>query len=131
MSQVALVLLGCGIAVAAEGSLSGFGASAIIGVGAVSTPTSSQLLAVSPSRLAPVVFSIKQTAVPAGLLISGFLVPRWPTRWGGARGARHGGGLRGVRGDDAAVARTRQNAGSLTRRYLPEFGLPLPAIWRD
>jgi hypothetical protein len=45
MSQVALVLLGCGIAVAAEGSLSGFGASAIIGGGAVSTPTSSQLLA--------------------------------------------------------------------------------------
>ena len=78
MSQVALVLLGGGIAVAAEGSLPGFGASAIIGGGggAVSTPTSSQLLGrVSPSRLAPLVFSIKQTAVPAGLLISGFLVP--------------------------------------------------------
>ena len=78
MSQVALVLLGGGIAVAAEGSLPGFGASAIIGGGggAVSTPTSSQLLGrVSPPRLAPLVFSIKQTAVPAGLLISGFLVP--------------------------------------------------------
>jgi MFS family permease len=78
MSQVALILLGGGIAVAAEGSLPGFGASAIIagGGGAVSTPTSSQLLGrVSPPRLAPLVFSIKQTAVPAGLLISGFLVP--------------------------------------------------------
>jgi MFS family permease len=78
MSQVALVLLGGGMAVAAEGSLPGFGASAIIGGGgaAVSTPTSSQLLGrVSPPRLAPLVFSIKQTAVPAGLLICGFMGP--------------------------------------------------------
>ena len=78
MSQIALALLGGGIAAAAEGSLPGFGASAIIGGGgaAVSTPTSSQLLyRVSPPRLAPLVFSIKQTAVPAGLLICGFLAP--------------------------------------------------------
>ena len=78
MSQVALVLLGGGMAIAVEGSLPGFAASAIIGGGggAVSTPTSSQLLGrVSPPRLAPLVFSIKQTAVPAGLLISGFLAP--------------------------------------------------------
>src|SRR6202158_6274432 len=78
MSQVALVLLGGGMAVAAEGWLLGFGASAIIGGGgaAVSTPTSSQLLGrVSPPRLAPLVFSIKQTAVPAGVLICGFLAP--------------------------------------------------------
>ena len=78
MSQVALVLLGGGMAAAAEGSLFGFSASAIIGGGgaAVSTPTSSQLLGrVSPPRLAPLVFSIKQTAVPAGVLICGFLGP--------------------------------------------------------
>jgi hypothetical protein len=78
MGQVALVLLGGGMATAAEGSLPGFAASAIIGGGggAVSTPTSSQLLGrISPPRLAPLVFSIKQTAVPAGLLISGFLAP--------------------------------------------------------
>src|ERR1700732_360269 len=78
MSQVALALLGGGMAVAAEGGLLGFGASAIIGGGgaAVSTPTTSQLLGrVSPPRLAPLVFSIKQTAVPAGLLICGFLGP--------------------------------------------------------
>jgi hypothetical protein len=69
MSQVALVSLGGGIAVAAEGSLPGFAASAIIGGGgaALSTPTSSQLLnRVSPPSVAPLVFSIKQTAVPAG-----------------------------------------------------------------
>ena len=63
-----MALLDGGMAVAAEGSLPGFGASAIVGGGgtAVSTPTSSQLLSrVSPPRLAPLVFSIKQTAVPA------------------------------------------------------------------
>jgi MFS family permease len=78
MSQAALLLLGGGIAVAAAGSLSAFAASAIIGGGgaAVSTPTSSQLLGrVAPPRLAPLVFSIKQTAVPTGLLICGFLGP--------------------------------------------------------
>jgi MFS family permease len=78
MSQVALVLLGGGMAAATLGGPLGFGASAIIGGGgaAVSTPTSSQLLGrVSPPRLAPLVFSIKQTAVPAGVLICGFLGP--------------------------------------------------------
>ena len=46
MSQVALVLLGGGMAAAAQAGLFGFAASAIIGGGgaAVSTPTSSQLL---------------------------------------------------------------------------------------
>jgi len=78
MSQAALVFLGGGMAAAAEGGLPGFGASAIIGGGggAISTPTSSQLLGrVSPPLLAPLVFSLKQTAVPAGLLICGFLGP--------------------------------------------------------
>ena len=85
MSQVALVLLGGGMAVAAAGGLPGFAASAIVvgGGAAVSTPTSSQLLyRVSPPRLAPLVFSIKQTAVPAGLLISGFLAPAMASAWG-------------------------------------------------
>jgi hypothetical protein len=86
MSQVTLVLLGGGMAVAAEGSLPGFGASAIIdgGGGAVSTPTSSQLLyRVSPPRLAPLVFSIKQTAVPTGLLIWAFWARQWRALWHG------------------------------------------------
>jgi MFS family permease len=85
MSQVALVLLGGGMAAAAEGGLFGFGASAIIGGGggAVSTPTSSQLLGrVSPPRLAPLVFSLKQTAVPAGVLICGFLGPAMAVTFG-------------------------------------------------
>src|SRR5437763_16303513 len=78
MSQVALVLLGGGMAAAAEGGLLGFGASAVVGGGgaAVSTPTSSQLLGrVPPPRLAPLVFSIKQPAVPAGLLVCRILGP--------------------------------------------------------
>ena len=90
MSQVALVLLGGAMAAAAEGSLPGFGASAIIGGGgaAVSTPTSSQLLyRVSPSHLAPLIFSIKQTAVPAGLLICGFSAPAVAAGALGWRGA--------------------------------------------
>jgi MFS family permease len=78
MSQVALVTLAVGIGLAAEGGLIGFALSAVIGGAgaAVSTPASSQLLGrVSPRRLAPLVFSIKQTAVPAGLLFGGFLGP--------------------------------------------------------
>src|SRR3954447_14530413 len=85
MSQVALVLLGGGMAAAAQGGLPGFGASAIVGGGgaAISTPTSSQLLGrVSPPRLAPLIFSIKQTAVPAGLLLAGFLGPAMAASWG-------------------------------------------------
>src|SRR5215813_12766268 len=85
MSQVSLVLLGGGMAAAAQGGLFGFIASATVGGGggAISTPTSSQLLGrVSPPRLAPLVFSIKQTAVPAGILICGFLGPAMATAWG-------------------------------------------------
>jgi MFS family permease len=68
MSQVALVLLGGGMAVAAEGWLLGFAASAIIGGGgaAVYTPTSSQLLGrVSPPRLAPLGLSQDDLAYEA------------------------------------------------------------------
>ncbi|MDP7393460.1 MAG: MFS transporter, partial [Alphaproteobacteria bacterium] len=43
---------------------------------AVSTPASSHILArVCPPRLAPVVFSVKQTGVPVGSLIGGLLIP--------------------------------------------------------
>jgi MFS family permease len=78
MSQAALVMLAFGMAISVEGSLLAFALSGIIGGGgaAVSTPTSSQLLGkVSPPRLAPLVFSIKQTSVPAGLLFGGALGP--------------------------------------------------------
>jgi MFS family permease len=89
MSQVALVLLGLGLVVATAGPAVLFLVSAVIGGGAaaMSTPASSHLLGrYSPPRQAPLVFSIKQTAVPAGLLVAGILGP-WLTGLTGWRGA--------------------------------------------
>jgi MFS family permease len=89
MSQVALVFLALGMALAAAGPLVFFLISAIIGGGgaATSTPASSHLLGrYSPPKQAPLVFSIKQTAVPAGLLLAGLLGP-WMTGYWGWSGA--------------------------------------------
>ena len=78
MSQLSLVMLAGGSALAALGTplmlvLSAF----VCGIGgAVSTPSSSHLLSrVSSQRYLPLVFSIKQTAVPAGMLLAGMLGP--------------------------------------------------------
>ena len=85
MSQVALVLLGGGMAAAAEGGLFGFGASAIIGGGgaAVSTPTSSQLTG-RVSFLAPLAAGARLEADLASprVLICGFLGPVMAQAWG-------------------------------------------------
>jgi MFS family permease len=65
-----------------------FAISAIIGGGgaAVSTPASSHLLGrYAPLKYAPLVFSVKQTSVPVGLLLAGFLGPLL-TGWTGWRG---------------------------------------------
>ena len=77
MSQFALIFLAIALAVATPGHLFLFALSAIIGGGfALSTPASSHLLyRYSPRKHALLVFSIKQTAVPAGLLIAGLLGP--------------------------------------------------------
>ena len=83
MSQLALFMLAGGTALAAVGTPLTLVLSAIIagGGGAVSTPASSHLLArVSPPRYMPLVFSIKQTAVPAGLLLAGAFGPLL-TQW--------------------------------------------------
>jgi MFS family permease len=82
-SQISLVLLAVGTALAALGTPLALVLSAIIcgGGGAVSTPASSHLLSrVSSPRHLPLVFSIKQTAVPAGLLLAGLLGPQL-TEW--------------------------------------------------
>ncbi len=89
ISQVALLMLAVGLVLACAGPLGFFALSAVIGAGgaAVSTPASSHLLGrYSPPRHAPLVFSIKQTAVPAGLLLGGLLGPLL-TGWWGWRGA--------------------------------------------
>lgn len=87
MSQIALVLVAAGTAISTLGTPWALIASAIIagGGGAVSTPASSHLLArcTTPKYL-PLVFSIKQTAVPAGLLLAGALGPQL-TEWLGWR----------------------------------------------
>jgi MFS family permease len=78
MSQVALLLLAGGLAAASTGIIALLAVSAVIGGGgaAISTPASSHLLGrYSPARYTPLVFSLKQTAVPAGLLLAGLLGP--------------------------------------------------------
>jgi MFS family permease len=78
VSQVALVMLSAGCALAALGAPLPLLLSAAIagGGGAVSTPASSHLLSrCTTPRYLPLVFSIKQTAVPVGLLLAGLLGP--------------------------------------------------------
>ncbi|GGG19131.1 MFS transporter [Caldovatus sediminis] len=85
MSQAALVMLTIGLSLAAGGTLALFALSAVIAGGgaAISTPASSHLLGrYSPPRYAPLVFSIKQTAVPMGLLLAGLLGPFMTGLWG-------------------------------------------------
>jgi MFS family permease len=80
-------MLSAGTALAALGTPLPLVLSAVIGGGggAVSTPASSHLLSRCTSpRYLPLVFSIKQTAVPAGLLLAGVLGPQL-TEWMGWR----------------------------------------------
>ncbi|MGG5811132.1 MFS transporter [Falsiroseomonas sp. CW058] len=89
LSQAALAMLAVASVAAVAGPLWLFALSAIIGGGggAVSTPASSHLLGrYSPPRYAPLVFSLKQTAVPVALLLAGLLGPLL-TQWWGWRGA--------------------------------------------
>lgn len=76
--------LGAGIMALLVQALSAF----VVGAAStVSTPASSHLLArLSPPRRAPLVFSIKQTGVPAGLALAGALGP-WVTGAWDWRGA--------------------------------------------
>ena len=77
VSQICLILMGAGLFLISTGVLWLYPICAILlGVSAVSTPASSHILAkVCPPRLAPIIFSIKQTGVPVGSLIGGLLIP--------------------------------------------------------
>ena len=77
ISQITLLLMGASLAVIASGQLWLYPLGAILlGAAAVSTPASSHILArVCPPRLAPVIFSVKQTGVPIGALVGGLLIP--------------------------------------------------------
>ena len=88
MSQVSLGMLVIGNGLATLGSPAMLILSAIFaGAGsALSTPASSHLLGrCAPPEQLPLVFSIKQTAVPAGMLLCGVLGPLL-TQWIGWRG---------------------------------------------
>ena len=78
MSQVALAMLALGMLCMTGGYKIAFLLSALIGGSgaAISTPTSSQLLGrMSPPKMAPLMFSIRQTGVPIGLLLGGAFGP--------------------------------------------------------
>jgi len=86
-SQAALALLAfaTALAVLPGAPLAAFALSALIGGAgaALSTPASSHLLGrYAPPRHAPLVFSLKQTAVPAGLLLAGIAGPWLVAGWG-------------------------------------------------
>ena len=87
MSQLSLVALAAGTAFLTTGEPLLLVLSAIVGGGgaAVSTPASSHLLSrCSTPQYLPLVFSLKQTAVPVGLLLAGVLAPQM-TEWLGWR----------------------------------------------
>jgi len=77
ISQMVLLLMATSIFLISTGYIWLFPVSAVLlGMAAVSTPASSQILArVCPPRLAPLVFSVKQTGVPVGSLIGGLMIP--------------------------------------------------------
>jgi MFS family permease len=89
VSQAALILMLIGLAAPAGEWLPLFALSAVlVGIGSsVSTPSSSQTLArYAPPKLAPLVFSVKQTGVPVGGMMAGLLIP-WLALQFGWRGA--------------------------------------------
>jgi MFS family permease len=77
ISQYCLVFMGGSLFVIATGVLWLYPVAAILlGAASVSTPASSHILArFCPPRLAPLIFSVKQTGVPVGALIGGLLIP--------------------------------------------------------
>ncbi|HJP20302.1 MAG TPA: MFS transporter [Alphaproteobacteria bacterium] len=94
VSQVSLLAIALALILAAfeTGHMVLFAISpAVLGLGmSVSTPASSQILSrYAPPRLAPVVFSIKQTGVPVGGMLAGILVPLFIVHldWRGALAA--------------------------------------------
>jgi MFS family permease len=77
ISQWCLIFMGGSLLVISTGILWLYPLAAILlGAASVSTPASSHILArFCPPRLAPLIFSIKQTGVPVGALIGGLLIP--------------------------------------------------------
>jgi nitrate/nitrite transporter NarK len=84
-SQISLLVVAAGLVVTGAGSLPGLLlAAALLGLGAtVATPASSHILARHcPPKIAPVVFSIKQTGVPVGVMLAGLTLPPLAVTYG-------------------------------------------------
>jgi MFS family permease len=78
VSQASLFLVALGLAMILAGWLPAIGAGALIlGIGtAMATPSSSEILSrYAPREKAALVFSIKQTGVPAGTMLAGLIGP--------------------------------------------------------
>jgi len=78
VSQAGMLLCGCGLAIAASGTLPAVLAGALlIGLGyGPATPASSVILArAAPPGMLSLTFSVKQTGVPLGTAIAGLTVP--------------------------------------------------------
>ncbi|MFO1188777.1 MAG: MFS transporter [Alphaproteobacteria bacterium] len=78
MSQVGLLMCASGLMLAGLGILPLLTiAAALVGVQyGIGTPASSQILTrYAPPRLAPLIFSVKQTGVPLGHALAGFMLP--------------------------------------------------------
>ena len=85
LSQALVATAGLGAALIATGRLPwAVLGSALVGVGlGPTTPASSHVLArVTPARMLPAVFSIKQSAVPLGGALAGIVGPAVMVRWG-------------------------------------------------
>jgi len=84
VSQVCLVLCGCGLLLVADGSLWSMVVSAVLiglGYGPV-TPASSHILArTTPPHQMSLMFSLKQTGVPLGGALAGLIVPPLVLLW--------------------------------------------------
>lgn len=83
--QIEIGIIAVGLVVAASGDFASFVLAALlIGLGwGGSTPASSQALSqVTPPRLAPLFFSIKQTGIPIGGILAGLLVPLFVHHFG-------------------------------------------------
>jgi MFS family permease len=105
VAQICLVVAGAALALMTFGALYWVVIAALmIGFSyGPPTPASSHILArVTPPRLMPIVFSFKQTGVPAGGALAGVLVPPMVLAWGW-RGACPGAGG-GVPGGDLCLA---------------------------
>ena len=85
VSQVGLVLMTIGLAIAASGYVWPFVITAFLLTAgtSVATPASSHILArFATPKQAPLIFSAKQTAVPFGLMVSGVVLPYFVDQFG-------------------------------------------------